>query len=177
MGEIIVIKRKVIRTSAKKKSLPDAEYDRIVWAIKGRSNDELSPNIKCIKIEPNKIVATDGHILLAADIETEYPSGVYNVLIATWKIIVLEKMDAEYPDYGRLFIFTKPPDKVKEFWCGENGINNFIYNALQLEPYAINLLQRCYVPYQSIKMEWRDRFQPLIITAPQHTALIMPLKM
>jgi hypothetical protein len=179
MGEIIVIKRKIIRTSPKKKSLPDAEFDRITWAIKGRSNDPFRTNISCIKIEPNKIIATNGHILLMANTETEYPAGCYDVLIATWKLIVLEKVDIEYPNYMQvLTFFTNPPERVKEFSTGYNdAINLFIYNALQFETYAINLLQRCYIPYQSIKMEWRSGQKPLIITAPMQTAVIMPLKM
>jgi len=178
MSEIIVIKRKIVRSSSKKKSLPDLEFDRIAWAIKGRSNDESRKNVHCVKIEPNKIVATDGHILLIADTETEYPTGCYDVLIATWKLIVLEKVDAEYPKYGKLLEFTRPPDKVEEFDSAYNdGINLFVYKALQLEAYSIALLQRCYITNQSIKMEWRSGRMPLIITAPQHTAIIMPLKM
>jgi hypothetical protein len=177
MSEIIVIKRKIVRTSPKKKSLPDAEFDRITWAIKGRSLDTTRKDVSCVKIEPKKIVATDGHILLTADTETEYPVGCYDVLIATWKLIVLEKMDVEYPDYSRMLVPTRLPDKVKEFTTEyKDAINLFVYNALQLESYAINLLQRCYIPYQSIKMEWRSGQMPLIITAPMQTALIMPLK-
>jgi hypothetical protein len=178
MGEIIVIKRKIVLPSAKKKALPDVEFDRITWAIKGRLvNDGLKRAIRFIKIEPNKIVATDGHILLMADTETEYPTGCYNVLIATWKMIVLEKVEVDYPDYGKLLIFPSPPDKVKEFYTTEkHGMNEFVYAAYQFEQYALPLLQRCYIPYQSIKMEWRSGLMPLIITAPMQTALIMPLK-
>jgi hypothetical protein len=175
MSEIIVIKRKIVRSSAKKKSLPDHEFDRITWAIKGRSNDEFQKNIRCVKIEPKKVVATDGHILLMADTETEYPTGCYNVLIASWKLIVLEKVDVEYVNYGKLLVFTRPPDNVKEFYPLD--FTHFVWSAYQLESYALPLLQRCYIPNQSIKMEWRSEFSPLVITAPQHTAIIMPLKM
>lgn len=178
MGEIIVIKRKVIRPSAKKKALPDAEFDRITWAIKGRSFDEFIENVQCVKIEPNKVVATDGHILLISEIETEYPTGCYNVLIATWKLIVLEKVDVDFPAYEKLFIFVNPPEKVREFCTYyKDAITLFIYEAFQLGAFSIPLLQRAYIPYQNIKMEWRGMPNALVITAPQQTALIMPLKM
>ena len=181
MGEIIVIKRKVVRTSAKKKAEPDAEYDRIMWAIKGRSMDDCRKNIYCIKIEPKKFIATDGHILLISETETEYPTGCYTVLIATWKLIVLEKVDVVFPDYEKLFEFTNPPDKIREFSTyNKYGINQFVYEVFQLQAYQLHLLQRCYIPYQNIKLEWRGKNNPyaaLVITAPQQTALIMPLKM
>lgn len=178
MGEIIVIKRKIVRPSAKKKSLPDAEFDRIMWAIKGRSVDPSRKNICCIKIEPNKIIATDGHIFLISETETEYPTGCYNVLIATWKLIVLEKVDVDFPAYEKLFVFTNPPEKVQEFSTyHKDAINLFFYEAFQLGAFAIPLLQRAYIPYQNIKMEWRGMPNALLITAPQQTALVMPLKM
>jgi len=178
MGEIIVIKRKIIRTSAKKKTLSDPEYDRIMWAIKGRSMDPERKSIRCVKIDPHKIIATDGTILLISETETEYPSGCYDVLISTWKLTVLEKVDVEYPDYTKVLTFSKPPDKVREVSTGhKDAMNLFIYEAYQLQAYALPLLQRAFIPYQSIKMEWREGFNALVITAPQQTALVMPLKM
>lgn len=181
MEEIIVIKRKVVRPSAKKKAESDAEFDRITWAIKGRSIDDSRKSIYCIKIEPNKIIATDGHALLITDTETEYPSGCYNVLISTWKLIVLEKVDVDFPAYEKLFEFTNPPEKVREFSTYfKNGINQFVYEIYQLQAYQLHLLQRCYIPYQNIKLEWRGQRNPraaLIIKAPQQTALVMPLEM
>jgi len=178
MGEIIVIKRKIIRESAKKKSLPDLEYDRIMWAIKGRSLEQSRKTLYCIKIEPKKIIATDGSVLFISETEAEYPSGCYDVLISTWKLTVLEKVDVEYPDYAKVLTFTQPPDKVEEFSTeGKDAINLFIYEAYQLQAYALPLLQRAYIPSQSIKMEWREGLLPLVITAPMQTALVMPLKM
>ena len=178
MGEIIVIKRKIIRTSAKKKTLSDPEYDRIMWAIKGRSMDPERKSIRCVKIDPHKIIATDGTILLISETETEYPSGCYDVLISTWKLTVLEKVDVIFPDHVRVLTFNKPPEKVREFSTGyKEAINRFVYEAYQLQAYSLPLLQRAYIPNQDIKMEWRDGFHALVITASQQTALVMPLKM
>lgn len=177
MGKIIVIKRKIIRISDKKKSQPDPEYDRICWAIKGRSLDPLRKT-SCIKIDPQKIIATDGYVLFIAETEAYYPPGCYDVLISTWRLTVLEKVDIQYPNYKKLLVFNSPPAKISEFnTSGTGGITKFIYEAYQLQIYEIPLLQQAFMPNQDIKLEWRSEHSPLVVTAPMQKALVMPLKM
>jgi len=176
MGEIVVIKRKVVRSSEKKKALPNMEFDRITWAIKGRSFDSDRANICRIKIEPNKVIATNGHVLFIADTEGVYPDGVYEVLFASWRLIVLEKQDYEYPAYEKVIEFSKPINKVVEFYTsGTDGIDAFAYHALRLDAFALKYIQLAYIPYENIKMEWRDSMTALVVSAPKRTALIMPM--
>lgn len=175
--QIIAIKRKVIRSNAKKKALPDPEFDSISWAIKARAPaEQINRDIRFIKIETDRIVATDGQILMIAGVENPPPPGCYDVLIATWKIIVLEKVEAAYPDYARVTVFDNPPDKKCSIvTCGPSGFSEFIYTAYQFQAYSAELLRKVFIPEQQITMEWRAGMKPLIIKAPGRTAVIMPL--
>jgi hypothetical protein len=175
--DYLVIKRNIMRTSAKKKSLPDQEYDRLIWVLQGRSKDETRKNLYGIFIEPKKITATDGHILLSIDTEAEYPTGFYSVLISTWRLTVLEKTDFTFPDYRQLLDKASPPDNIKEFApVGKDSFSLFAYDILRFQCYSINNLKRVFIPHEPVSIEYRKGFVPLLVKAPKRIALVMPIK-
>jgi len=154
--EIIVIKRKVIRASAKKKSLPDMEFDNISWAIKARSDDETRTDIHCILIQGNKIVASNGAVLCISKIAQEYPSGCYDVLLASWRLIVLEKVDAKFPEYDKLI-----PSDIPEVTGEINGdFTSFLSQVYRLASYDVKYLQMVFMDEQFF-FEYREGEKPL----------------
>lgn len=182
MNEILVIKRKIIRTSAKKKTLPDPEFDRISWAIKARATEEYRKTITCVKIEDNQIVATNGHILCIAKFAAPslYPIGCYEVLLINWRLIVLEKIDVGYPDYSKIIPSFKA-DKEEEFYGSQpQGFSMFLRKVYQYCAYDINLLQRVFFNNYLV-VEYRSGLLPLVIKSKKgddwdRLALIMPIR-
>lgn len=189
MNEILVIKRKIVRTSAKKKSLPDPEFDRISWVVKARMPEGEHRRIICgVKIEDTQIVASDGHILCIAKFSPEtrmsapsiYPIGCYEVLLANWRLIVLEKTEGDYPDYSRV-IPIDDAEKEEEFYGSmPRGFSMFLRKVYQHCAYDFKLLQRVFFN-DSFIVEYRSGMLPLVIKSKKgdgwdRLALVMPMK-
>lgn len=185
MNEIVVIKRNIVRSSPKKKSLPDLEFDRIAWAIKGRSVDNYRKILQNIHIANGRIASTDGHILLVAKFEEgKYPDGVYNVLLSSWKLIVLEKMgDVEFPKWESIIPTEKPEFTRKMLGSLKYSFSDLLRSVYRRKWFDISLLQRSFIPCDSLMAEiFPSEFSPLVLKEVDNEgnwvrlSLTMPMK-
>ena len=152
----------------------DTDFADFLWCIKVRSRDITKPNITGILIEPAKICATDGHRLHI--ITNPYPSipvGEYEVYQVNQSKVIL------IANSGKLFPNCTNPTLTMEGIIPEYKIiiDHPIYfytEILKHRLFQIKYLQDA-ISDESMNVRIYGKNQPIIITTPIRTAIIMPL--
>jgi hypothetical protein len=77
------------------------EFDNATWILKARGDDQTRPFLAYVQVKDGWLQATDG--FRAHRAKTNFPEGVYEVISAVKKEIVLSLVDSEFPDFNRVF--------------------------------------------------------------------------
>ncbi len=167
-----VIAKKVI--AKRSRYYVDTAFSDFLWCIKARSKDITRPNITGILIEPAKIVATDGHRLhVIANPYPSIPPGEYEVYqINQSKVILIAKSDKLFPDWNR-------PSIIMEGITPEHEITvdhptYFYIEILKHRICDIKILEDA-ISKEPMNIKIYGEMQPVIITTPTRTAIVMPL--
>lgn len=153
------------------------DFQRISWVIAARSTDETRQNINGVAFSYGVAMATDGHRLHIACIDTEIPDGNYVIKSATKKIIVLESQDYVFPDVER--VWRKRQGKYIKTVTTNGDPSRFIYETYNSgDLYNIKYLNDVYMPDTEMVIDIEpDHKRPAVFY--NHTkdmaALLMPL--
>lgn len=157
-----------------KKSRFDVSFSDFLWCIKARSRDTARPNITGILIEHAKICATDGHRLhLITNPYHSIPPGEYDVYkVSQAKIILIAKPDKLFPDWNRPVITMEGNTPEHEITVDDP---RYLYiEILKHRICNIKLLEGA-ISDEPMNVRIYSEMQPVIITTPTRTAIIMPL--
>jgi len=159
----------------------DPDFNAINWVMKARSKDPVRPNIQGINVDTGVFCCTDGHRLHAAAVETyDVPNGTYAIKSINKSVIVLEKMDADFPDYDKVFPEFKPSHRASYNGDKSTFIRD-VYRKFASDQTGFNLdyLLDAYVENMTVEMAGTGKaFKPLTIwdEGQSRAALIMPLR-
>lgn len=169
----------------------DREFEAIAWAIKVRSKDEMRKNLQMILIDNGQVLATDGHRLHLSKVERAIDNGLYNVVLANAKTIVLEKDTEgyEYPDYKRVIPDADTMPEATATVHRNNGDKTQLLRAVyQMCSVKLDYLLDAYMPETTCTVRHYGGSKALTITEDRtgenegdpriidRLALIMPLK-
>jgi hypothetical protein len=82
------------------KSKYNSDWNDAKFVLRARSKDETRYHLKYVQSTGKRIVATDGHRLHSAKLNTAIPKGVYEVIESKDKIVFTPApSEIEYPDW------------------------------------------------------------------------------
>ena len=132
------------------------DFEALSWTLKARATKkEKRDNLERLLIDENFAVCTNGHRLHMAELMAEYEPGVYDVIAANAKMIIIEPCkdkDVIYPKYERIFSQWNP--KLKRAYNGtDNGkylFSHDIFTKLESRPINIDYLNDAYCGYSDV---------------------------
>lgn len=155
----------------------DTAFSDFLWCIKVRSKDVTLPNITGILIEPAKIVATDGHGLhLITNPYPSIPPGEYDVYaINQSKVILIAKLvnpATSFPKWNQPSVTME--GITPEYEIAVDHPIYFYIEILKHRMCDIKLLESA-ISNEPMNVRIYSKQQPVIITTPTRTAIVMPL--
>jgi len=156
----------------------DTAFLDLQWCIKARSRDITRPNITGILIEPAKIIATDGHRLhVIANPYPSIPPGEYEVYgVNQSKVILIAKAVDDrnkFPGWNRPSITME--GNTPEHEIAVDHPTYFYVEILKRRICNIKILEDA-ISDEPMTVKIYSGTQPVIITTPTRTAIVMPLK-
>lgn len=149
------------------------------------SSDETRMGMNYLKVEKNKIIATDGRRLHMVEIDPPVEPGLYEVIKNNTRDIVIARDDnpkTEYPNYDRVI-----PTDSAIYSCTFDGIRNLkrkprdfakVSQMMYLfpEPTTFNLKYVEDIGFGPWRVEWRGASKGLVFRTTERMALIMPMQ-
>lgn len=158
------------------------QYETLRWVLRAAAkNGDPHEVLTMLHIENGIHVATDGHRLHMASMETELPDGNYKALSNTVKLIILEKQpdEIEYVPFWNILSY-QPVNGIKPFDASYSNNHNFssfvrhIYLNSE-KAFHLDYLKDAYFE-GGLRFEsaGADYFKPFIFGNENQIAVIMP---
>lgn len=152
---------------------------------------EINLSFQYIKVEKNKIVATNGHALHIVEMKTEdhgIGKGFWKVTKRTKTIIHIEKLNNKisFPDFNGIVDYFEQSDKT---WKGLKPIDDFYLDSDLNNNYAkvirniddeITLSFKLFenaLSYAGKQYCYRTKTEPIVFRNKNFYSYIMPMKM
>lgn len=160
-----------------KRAKHDSDFEKISWVLKARSTDAIRRNINSVKIDGGLMVCTDGHRLHLYMTDREIEDGLYEIVTATRKQIVLKELDADFPAYER--VIPRPAFTHKTVCNGDHApLFHAVYKnfADDNRSYNTDYLHDAYMDHAEISLQSDPGLKPLVIfDNDSRAAVVMPL--
>ena len=151
----------------------DTDFPGFKWVLKAVDFDPGYGLSRIISINPDGIVATDGHRLHIYTPEVTYPMGLFKILVRQRYYLLLgETKDAKFPDYKDVI-----PDYSKFLKLDTHGVTESAYAVLiKNMPQAVSYKYFADVGYMQTMWVSEKEGQPVIFEDYHKKALIMPMR-
>jgi hypothetical protein len=158
----------------------DPDFNKINWVFKARSKDPIRRNIQGVNVSSGVFCCTDGHRLHAAAVETyDVPDGTYEIKSVNKSVILLEKLDMDFPDYERVFPTFKPMHRASYHGDKSTFVRD-VYRKFAADDIGFNLdyLLDAYVEDMTVDISGGGKIKPMVIWDENEcrAALVMPLR-
>jgi len=152
----------------------------IFWCISARGKNDVRKFLNYIKIENNKIYATNGHIMNIYTLQHNgLLDGIYEVITCKKTEVIINKMeeDIEYPNPNLIIEKDRPPIKEIKIRGSKDIVHTKIIRVLNEKvtiPYSLFVLAYWNM-YEDKTLKIYGEKEPIFISDGTHLSVIMPM--